>query len=176
MLSGAMLHPLDESVRVSQSTAETSRQTMAQTHDIELAAAKRTHGVYSHSLHAQPTDTDELGHVSNLVYLHWVQDMAKRASAARGLDLEAYRTLGAVFVVRRHEIEYYRQVLPGDELELHTWISSWGAATSLRETRIFQAETRELVCTATTRWAFIDLHSGRPKRIPESVRKAFVDG
>ena len=146
---------------------------MIQTPELELAAAKTTSDVYSYTLQAQVSDTDELGHVSNLVYLHWVQDMAKRASAARGLDLPAYQTIGAVFVVRRHELEYHRQIMAGEELELHTWISKWGAATSLRETRIFRVENHELACSATTRWAFVDLKSGRPKRIPHEVLASF---
>lgn len=146
---------------------------MVQTPATELAAAQATHRVYSHTLRTQSSDTDELGHVSNLVYLHWVQDMAKRASAACGLDLQAYQALGAVFVVRRHEIEYHQQVLAGEELELHTWVSKWGAATSLRETRIFRVENQELVCSATTRWAFVDFQSRRPTRIPDAVRGSF---
>jgi acyl-CoA thioester hydrolase len=55
---------------------------------------------------AQPEDIDELGHVSNITYVRWIQLAATEHSAALGWDTAAYRRLGAVFVVKRHEIEY----------------------------------------------------------------------
>jgi signal transduction histidine kinase len=45
-------------------------------------------------------DIDELGHVSNIVYLRWIQDVALAHSTAVGLDVEAYRAMGGVFFVR----------------------------------------------------------------------------
>ena len=65
---------------------------------------------------AAADDIDELGHVSNLVYLRWVLDAALAHSAAAGWDHAAYRRLGAVFVVRRHEIDYLAPVVAGDEV------------------------------------------------------------
>ena len=59
-------------------------------------------------------DIDMLGHASNIAYLRWVQDVAVAHSAAVGLDMEGYSQLGAVFVVRRHEIDYLRPVVRGD--------------------------------------------------------------
>ena len=49
---------------------------------------------------ATEADIDELGHVSNLVYVRWVLEVATAHSRARGWDYPDYRTLGAVFVVR----------------------------------------------------------------------------
>jgi acyl-CoA thioester hydrolase len=72
-------------------------------------------------IHPTPEDIDELGHVSNLVYLHWVADVAMAHSRARGWDMPAYRALGAVWMVRRHEIDYIAQVTLGQELRAETW-------------------------------------------------------
>lgn len=138
------------------------------------AELQRTHTLYSEPVRTTAADTDALGHVSNLVYLQWVQEIAKNHSAARGLDLQAYQDLGGVFVVRRHEIEYLRPVLAQENLHLYTWVAQWGAATSQRETRMYRSVTEELVCRATTRWAYVDVTSGRPKRIPPAVREAFA--
>ena len=52
-----------------------------------------------------PDDIDELGHVSNLVYLRWVGDVAMAHSRSAGWDYARYRELGAIFMVRRHEID-----------------------------------------------------------------------
>ena len=119
-------------------------------------------------------DIDMLGHASNIAYLRWVQDAAVAHSAAVGLDMEGYSQLGAVFVVRRHEIDYLRPVVRGELLELRTWIDSASAAKCKRATEIVRVGAAELVVArAMTTWGFVELTSGRPTRIPDSVRVAF---
>lgn len=111
--------------------------------------------------------------MSNIAFVRWIQEVAKGHSAAVGLDHAAYLKLGAVFVVRRHDIEYLAPAYAGDAIELTTWISKWGAATSERQTRIARAgDGRELV-RATTVWAFISMETPRPRRIPPEVLEAF---
>lgn len=122
------------------------------------------------------TDIDELGHASNIAYVRWIQDVALAHSVAVGLDVEAYRSLGGVFFIRRHEIDYLRPALRGDRLELRTWIDSVFAAKCQRGTEIVKisddgAET--VLAKAMTTWGFVELKSGRPSRIPVSVREAF---
>jgi len=119
-------------------------------------------------------DIDELGHVSNLVYLQWVLDAALAHSEAVGWDHAAYRALGGVFVVRRHEIEYLAAVFAGDEVEVVTWVASWRGVSSERQTTIRRRRDEVEVARASTRWAFIDLASGRPRKIPDELRQAFA--
>jgi acyl-CoA thioester hydrolase len=120
-------------------------------------------------------DIDELGHASNIAYLRWVQDAAVAHSIAVGLDFAAYRELGAVFVVRRHEIDYLRPVLRTQRLELRTWIDSVMAAKCRRATDIVRVDgpTEVVVARAMTTWGFIEIASGRPTRILDSIRSAF---
>jgi acyl-CoA thioester hydrolase len=120
-------------------------------------------------------DIDMLGHASNIAYLRWVQDVALAHSAAVGLDMEGYSQLGAVFVVRRHEIDYLRPVVRGEQLELRTWIDSASAAKCKRATEIARVGSPEVVVVARamTTWGFVELATGRPTRIPDSVRIAF---
>jgi acyl-CoA thioester hydrolase len=126
---------------------------------------------YKISLEVTDDCIDGLGHASNIAYLKWIQEVAVAHSTAVGLDLEAFRRLGAVFVVRRHEVDYLRPVLRGERLEVRTWIDSAMAAKCKRATEIIREET---VCArAMTTWGFIELASGRPTRIPTEVREAF---
>jgi acyl-CoA thioester hydrolase len=118
------------------------------------------------------SDIDDLGHASNIAYVRWIQDVAIAHSSAVGLDFEAYRKLGGVFVVRRHEVDYLRPVLRGDRLAVRTWIDSAMAAKCKRATDITNQEGT-VVARALTTWGYIDLTSGRPVRIPEAVRTAF---
>ena len=133
-------------------------------------------GPFSLAITATSADIDELGHVSNQVYLRWVLDAAMAHSAARGWDHAAYRALGGIFVVRRHEIDYLAQVTLGQEVEAATWVASWKLASCVRATAITRVAggERKLVAQAQTTWAFMALDSGRPQRIPDELRAAFA--
>lgn len=116
-------------------------------------------------------DIDELGHVSNLVYLRWVLEVATAHSLARGWGHPEYRALGGVFVVRRHEIDYLAPVTVGQEVNAATWVESWRAASCLRLTEITRGD--QVVSRAATTWAFMSLATGRPQRIPENFLALF---
>ena len=118
-----------------------------------------------------PADIDDLGHASNLVYLRWVQEAARAHSTACGLGREDYLARGEAFVVRRHEIDYLRPAFAGDQLTVETRVAEMGRASSLRKTRILRGA--EVLATAATDWAYIDLGRGRAIRIPEDVRARF---
>lgn len=118
------------------------------------------------------SDIDELGHVSNLVYLRWVLEVAMAHSAARGWDFAAYRALGSAFMVRRHEIDYIAQVTIGQELLASTWVDTWKLASCVRKTELVRGG--QVVARAATTWAMINLASGRPQRIPDDILAAFT--
>lgn len=122
---------------------------------------------------AAPDDIDELGHVSNVVYVRWVQDAAKAHSEAVGWDRAAYLRAGAVFVVRRHEIDYLASVFEGDRIEVRTHVAKFGAATCERKTRLVRAGGGVEVARAVTSWAFVATATQRPTRIPQEIRDAF---
>ena len=135
-----------------------------------------TAAVYKIDVEVTEDCIDSLGHASNVAYIQWIQDVAVAHSMAVGLGLEGYRRLGAVFVVRRHEVDYLRPVLRGERLEVRTWIDSVMAAKCKRATEIVRIadDGAEIVCArAMTTWGFIEMTAGRPTRIPEIVRDAF---
>ena len=74
---------------------------------------------FSHPVNIGPEDFDELGHVNNVVYIRWVQEV----SASHWLHVapeeirQRYR-----WVVLRHEIDYRNPVFLLDEIVGTTWI------------------------------------------------------
>ena len=131
---------------------------------------------FSHRYVVTEADLDALGHANNTSYVKWVQDVAVAHSNAQGLALADYQSLGAVFVIRRHTIDYLRPAMKGDELEVTTWIASAAAASCERATEIRRVSDSELLATALTLWAFIDTTTGRPRRITDEVRARFGYG
>ena len=125
---------------------------------------------------ASPDEIDELNHVSNLVYLRWVLRVAQAHSTAVGYDWDAYHELGAVFVVRRHEIDYLRSAYAGDHISLRTWVETWNGASCVRETSIVRISDGEELARASTLWAYVASDSGRPRRIPAALKDSFAAG
>jgi acyl-CoA thioester hydrolase len=128
---------------------------------------------FRHELVARPDDMDELGHVSNITYVRWLQLAATEHSAAVGWNTAAYRALGAVFVVRRHEIDYRAPAYAGERIELCTWVEWWRTASSQRRTEIRRLSDGVLLVGAATLWALVAFEGGRPRRIPDELRRAF---
>jgi acyl-CoA thioester hydrolase len=122
---------------------------------------------------ARHEDVDELTHVSNIVYVRWVQEVAVAHSSAVGWTPDAYLTAGCVFVVRRHLIDYLSSAVAGDELELVTWVESFSVASSVRQTRVFRVRDTKELARASTTWAFVSTNSGKPTRIPPEIIAAF---
>lgn len=126
---------------------------------------------YVHRILVLPTDIDELGHANNVVWVRWVNEAAIAHSRAVGLGPDVYFTLGVVWVVRRHDIEYLSPALEGEELTALTWVETLRGATSLRRT-VIQRDGKPLVRAATT-WALIEAATGRPRRIPKEMMSRY---
>ena len=117
-----------------------------------------------------PGDIDELGHVNNVTYVRWIQDVAVahwRAVASAADQAAVY------WIVLRHEIEYKRPAFLGDCVLARTWV---GAATRLRferHTNLLRASDGELLVAAVTTWCPIDKQSGKPVAVSPEVRALF---
>jgi len=118
-------------------------------------------------------DIDELDHVNNVVWLGFAVKLAMAHSAALGLDMATYRRLGRVWVARRHEIDYLRSALAGDEIVEETWVVEMRAARSIRRARFLAQDGAELV-RCKMEWAFVDLATQRPRRVPREVLERFT--
>jgi acyl-CoA thioester hydrolase len=117
-----------------------------------------------------PADIDALGHVNNIVYLRWVQEVAgAHWFAAAPAEDQA----GLVWMVVRHEIDYLAPAGPGDEVVLRTWIGGAAGLRFDRHTEVLRAGDRKVLAKAKTVWVPIDAATGRPKRVSDRVRRMF---
>ena len=116
---------------------------------------------------------DHNGHVNNVVYLDWVQEVATRHAEATGAT-RATRATGATWVVREHRLRYLRSAFAGDQLEVRTWVATMGRFNSVRRTEIVRRADGAVLAWAATDWAFLDRETARPRRIPPEVASSFV--
>jgi acyl-CoA thioester hydrolase len=121
-----------------------------------------------------PADAiDELGHVSNLKYIAWMQEVAIQHSAARGWPVERYFQSGAVWVVHSHYISYLRPAFEGEIVVVETWVAEAKQSSSLRKYMVLRPRDGATLAEAETNWVFVDRKTGRPCRIPDDLRMAF---
>ncbi len=121
---------------------------------------------FIHALAARPEDIDDLGHVNNVVYLRWVQEVATAHWLAKSTPL--LRDAHA-WVVLRHEIDYRAPVYLGDALVGQTWVGKAEGARFERFVRLLKNDVP--VAEAKTIWCLLDSASGKPKRIPPEIEK-----
>jgi acyl-CoA thioester hydrolase len=130
-----------------------------------------TAGPFDLHLAVQPGDIDQLGHVNNVVYLRWVQEVATAhwQAAAEPADLAAL-----AWVVVRHEIDYLRPARPDDTILARTWVGAVVGRDFERHTEIRRARDSKLLARARTLWCPIDRATGRPAQPSPSVRDRFA--
>ena len=116
-------------------------------------------------------DVDGQGHVNNVVYLRWVQDVAVAHWEAVATGAMRANT---VWVVRRHELEYLSPARPGDDVIARTWVGAATAATFERHTEILRGADRKVLATARSVWCVLDPASGRPRRMDKGLRERFA--
>jgi acyl-CoA thioester hydrolase len=116
---------------------------------------------------------DRQGHVNNLAYVAWMQDVAIEHSAAAGWPMERYLALGAGWVVRSHFVEYLRPVIGGQRMAIYTWVPEFTQRSTPRRYFFVREDDRQLVARAETRWVFVDLTTGRRRALPNDLLTAF---
>jgi acyl-CoA thioester hydrolase len=129
-------------------------------------------GEFRYQFVVPPEAVDVLGHVNNVEYVRWLQDAAAAHSDHVGLTWEACKKIGGAFVVRRQTIDYLREVVQGQRLEVRTRVEQNTPMSAMRHTEI-RNDAGEPVLTAQTVWVFMSLETRRARRIPPEVKRYF---
>ena len=116
-------------------------------------------------------DIDALGHVNNVVYLQWVQDVAVSHWEHAATPEQRRQT---AWVAIRHEIDYKAPAFARDEVVAQTWVEKWTGATSERHTEIMRPADGKLLARARSVWCAVDPTSQRPRRVDTGLRERFL--
>ncbi len=125
------------------------------------------------ALTIKPSDIDEMGHVNNVVYLSWVQDVA--IAHWDSLTTGQHRAKYA-WVAIRHEIDYHAGAVLGDALIARTWTGTARGMRFPRHTEIIRVDesgNRKRMATAVTQWCPLERSTGRPTRLPTEIAAFF---
>ena len=114
-------------------------------------------------------DIDELGHVNNVVYVRWVQEVA---AAHWEAVADAEMRDRWKWVVLRHEIDYRNPAFESDALTGTTWVGEHHGARFERFVKITRIADGKVIGEAKTIWCMIDAKTLRPQRITPEVLKS----
>jgi acyl-CoA thioester hydrolase len=123
-------------------------------------------GVFTALRRAAWSDIDGMGHVNNAAYLAYCDDCAFQAGEAAGWPWDRLLENGLRILTRRHQVAYLGQALPGDDLEIATWVSDLRPASFTRHFTVRLAGSADLLARASARCVAVDADALRPVRIP----------
>ena len=126
---------------------------------------------YSKTLIIPSSAIDENGHVNNVVYVQWMQDIAVEHYASIG-GIEAQGP-DSTWVIRKHSVEYFLPAFAGEEIEVRTWVENLRKVRSLRMYEFVRKSDGKVLVKGETDWVFMDTKTGRLKAIPFEVEKIF---
>lgn len=128
--------------------------------------------IFTQRFGVDPGDIDELGHVNNIVYLRYAQEIAIAHWRTRATP---EMIAGFVWVVMRHEVDYRTPLTLGDDVEVRTWVDEapQGAAWA-RFVEIRKAGAEKPSAQIKSNWALLDAQTRRVRRVPQEIVQRFL--
>lgn len=128
--------------------------------------------IYCKTITIPASAIDENGHVNNVIYVQWMQDIAvehyESIGGRKPIDL-----VGATWVAREHKIEYFLPAFLNEEIEIRTWVENVRRVRSLRMYEFIRKSDGKVLVKGETDWVFVDAKSGTPLAIPQAVIAVF---
>lgn len=128
--------------------------------------------VYRKSLVVQADVIDTNGHVNNVAYVQWMQDVAIEHFASLG----GREAMGpdVTWVASEHRVQYLAPAREGEEIELRTWVEEMRRVRSRRCYEFVRKADGQLLARGETQWAMVDTKTGSPRPIPPAVARIFA--
>ncbi len=129
--------------------------------------------VFDLEITVQAKDIDSLGHVNNVVYMHWMQDVATAHIDALGLGVKQYLELKHAMVAVEHHVQYRKAAFEGEKIVLRTWLDEVNALYSFRQYVFYRPQDQSVLFMGNTKWACVEIATGRPKRMSPTFIQAY---
>lgn len=118
-----------------------------------------------------PADIDENGHVNNVVYLRWAQDMG--TAHWRSLAPPDAQATWA-WIALRHEVDYRRALMPEETAQARTWVAETAQGPRFDRFIRIDGPDGQMCAQVHTTWVLIEQSTGRPRRVPEWITEMFT--
>lgn len=125
---------------------------------------------YSKKVTVSASDLDALEHVNNIRFLEWVQEISKAHWSYLSRDKFEDRFF---WVVRSHQITYFKPALLGDELTISTFVPEGKGPLSKRVVEFYVDGPENKIARCETDWILLEYRTGKPCRIPKEIQDLF---
>ena len=115
-------------------------------------------------------DIDYASHVSNIVYLRWMEDL-RFALLEKYFPLTKQLQAGFVPVLTRTDIHYRRAIRLFEAVHGHMWVQSVGAARFVITAQLLV--NNDICADVLHEIAFVEAETGKPIRVPSEFRRIF---
>lgn len=129
--------------------------------------------IFDLTLKVKPEHIDILGHVNNVTYVQWMQDVASAHIEELGLGLKQYIELKHAMVAVEHHVQYRKAAFEGETIVLRTWLNEINSLYLFRQYAFYRASDKSLLFVGNTKWACIEIETGRPKRMSPTFTQAY---
>lgn len=112
-------------------------------------------------------------HVSNIVYIQWMEIGRLRLLREIGLSVERIDAAGFLPVLVETQITYRRPLFLGDTVDVELWISGLEGVHAWMEFR-FRNGQGDLVAEGRQKGVFMNTANNRPRRLSDAERELFA--
>lgn len=123
--------------------------------------------IYSRAFPIPQSAIDENGHVNNVTYVQWMQEIA--TEHYHSLVGELASSSGGAWVVREHRVTYLSPGFVGEPLEIRTWVVDLRRVRSLRRYEFVRTSDGKVLARGETDWIFLDPKTGAPRSVPAEL-------
>jgi len=125
-----------------------------------------TEKIYSYQI-------DLVGHVSNIVYIQWLENGRVRMLEELGMPIsQISKKEGVLPILTETRIKYKKPLFIENSVKIEMWLSKLNNASAILEFRMYN-EKGELCASAQQKGLFIDTRNNRPARITAAQREMF---
>lgn len=112
---------------------------------------------------------DHIGHLNAGLYMQWLGDGAFSLFSEYGLDGEATRKLGINMAAVRAELDFKRELKPGDTVVMDTELQELNPKTAVFHHRLTRLGDNVVAMDAKLITVCLDLNTRKARAFPEDV-------
>lgn len=118
--------------------------------------------------------TDFVGHLSNIVYIQWMEIGRTKLLEAIGLPFNVLTEKGIAPVLVETSIRYKKSLYLDENVKIEIWVSELREASAVMSFNFFN-QKGELAATGSQRGLFIHRDKVKPYRLSLEERKLFEE-
>ena len=130
-----------------------------------------TYNHYKKTIIVLSEHLDDINHVNNVVYVQWMQDIAVEHWNSVATDTLKQELL---WMIKRHEVDYFNQAFLGDELMMETWTGDFTNVTWKRHYQIIRPADNKKIISASSVWIPFERKTQRPRRVDDALIMMFA--